>query len=301
MLLVMVLALFALEGKALVPTDTLSPESWNTCPEEPVFWVNPGTGPIFGNNLLGDLEKAQLLSLPAPGNGFVTHALVYWAFKRSDENGRLRVRAWNVAGDGSPGSVIGNSSMLRVDDVDTVMGWNLFSFSEPTAFTHSVFLSLDLSNMENGDSIAVLATVEECGLGCLSWERWSDGSWNPICDTYNLEAVDMFIRAVVEWTPWPAGLETPARPWSVEPPFPQPLSRSTHTTLSVMLNSIEPTALQMDLFDSAAKRIIPGRELEIAAGSQRIDIMLPELKPGSYTLILNNSSGGLSWPILVLP
>jgi hypothetical protein len=186
--------------------DTLRPLSLETCGTTVVLLRSP-FGFVFGTNTLGDREKNQRLDLPVPGNGFVTAARVFWGAKtQALASGSVRLTARSVNADGSPGSVLRSSDTILVASLDTTLGYTWFLFPEPAAFTDRVFIGLDLRLLQPGDSLGVLGTEDGCGSGCLPWERWADGTWNPICDTYDLDDVDFWVEAAVDWTPRVVGL-----------------------------------------------------------------------------------------------
>jgi len=258
--------------------DTLSPASFETCLVEPVLWVTPGVGPVFGNNLLGDLEKAQRLFLPVPGNGFVTHAIVQWGSKVVGENGSLRIKAWSVGDDGAPESFLTATDILRLSDVDTAAGFGVLAFPAPAAFSGSVFLSLDLGNLKPGDTINLLGTEDGCGSGCVVWERWSDGSWNPVCDTYDFDDIDMLMEAVVDWSAWAVGLESAQGGAVVGQPFPQPAGN----TVVVPLQLAEPEALTWILFDAWARAVVSSNGAQWHTGTTALTLPLAGLPDGLY-------------------
>ncbi|MBI1193917.1 MAG: hypothetical protein GC205_12220 [Bacteroidetes bacterium] len=258
--------------------DTLSPESFGSCLEEPVLWVTPGVGPVFGNNLLGDREKAQRLFLPSAGTGFVTHAIVRWGSKVVGENGSIRIKAWSVGENGAPESFLTATDIVRLSDVDTAAGFAVLAFPAPAAFSSSVFLSLDLSNLKPGDTINLPGTEDGCGSGCVVWERWSDGSWNPVCDTYDFEDIDMLVQAVVDWSAWAVGLESPPGSPIVGQPFPQPASN----TAVVPLQMAQPEALTWTLFDSGGRVVRASAGPEWHAGTSSLTLPLAALPEGLY-------------------
>lgn len=195
--------LTASSSKCQIMGDTLNPTGWDACLS--LFsWVAE-TGPMMGNNSFDDREKAQLLRMPSFGNGFVTRAVVYWDFVRIGGNGRVKVKAYSVGADGKPLNLLTVSDSFRISELDTLSGRTVFSFAVPAAFSNEVFLSLDLRALEAGDTVSILGTAEECASVCGAYELWNVGIWNKICDTYNLNKVDMAIRGVVDWTP--TGLE----------------------------------------------------------------------------------------------
>ena len=186
-------------SKSQIMGDTLNPTGWDACLS--LFsWVAE-TGPMMGNNSFDDKEKAQLLRTPSFGNGFVTRAVVYWDFVRIGGDGRVKVKAYSVGADGKPLNFLAVSDSFRVSELDTLGGSTVFSFTAPAAFSNEVFLSLDLRSLEAGDTVSILGTAEECASVCGAYELWNIGIWNKICDTYNLNKVDMAIRGVVDWTP----------------------------------------------------------------------------------------------------
>ncbi len=279
--------------------DTLSPASFGTCLTDPVLWITPGIGPVFGNNSLGDREKAQQLLLPSPGNGFVTHAIVYWGFKRVGADGDVRIKAWSVGPDGAPESFLTASDRIRISEIDTADGVDVLAFPAPAAFTGSVFLSLDLNSLNTGDTISGLGTEEGCGSGCLTWERWSDGSWNPVCDTYDFEDIDLLIEAVVDWSAWPAGLNDPEHGLTIGRPFPQPFLQSAGSRLWLPVKTNSAMTLSVRVLD-AMGRERAGQEFECPApGEQNLVLPVQELPAGNYFLQVISGQARITVPILL--
>jgi hypothetical protein len=279
-------------------TDTLAPDSWGGCLEEPVLWLTPGIGPVFGNNALGDLGKAQLLRLPGPGDGFVTHALLHWGYQRVGADGRLRVRAWSVGPDGAPESPLSSTERIRVSEVDTASLFQVLAFSSPAPFIGAVFLSLELDELNTGDTLSLFASQDSCGSGCTSWERWSDGTWNPVCDTYNFEDVDMLIRAVVDWNPWSTSVPLPElaseRALGAARLFPQPASGP------VWLEVPAPPGSQLNwaLRHVSGALAMQGSE-SMPTPVGRLLLNVQTLEPGSYLLVLElRTAEGLSRRVL---
>jgi len=275
--------------------DTLSPASFSSCLGEPVLLVTPGVGPVFGNNLLGDREKAQRLLLPAPGNGFVTHAIVRWGSKVVGENGTVRIKAWSVGADGAPESFLTATDPVRMSDVDTAAGMAVLAFPAPAAFSGSVFLSLDLGNLKPGDTINLPATGDGCGSGCVVWERWSDGSWNPVCDTYDFEDIDLLMEAVVDWTPWAVGLEVEAPLALAGQPFPQPANREVQVPLQLSA----PAQLVWTLYDAGGRAVLASGPRDWPSGASVLRLTVDALPAGLYQLFLQGPGIRLSRAISV--
>lgn len=265
--------------------DTIAPASLQDCLISPVTWVTPGIGPVFGNNSLGDREKAQRLDLPIPGNGFVLQAAVQWAQVVVGNDGEVRLRAWSVGPDGRPESPLGNTVKKRVSALDASGMPEWFAFSAPAPFVGSVFISLDLSLLAEGDTVNLQGTEEGCGSGCVVWERWSDGSWNPVCDTYDFEDIDMLVQAEVDWTPWTLAVPEqdgggPDRPFQMGLLYPQPASQVIY--LPVYLNLAG--ELTMRLRDLYGRLVLPEMVERLPAGSQIRSIYLPPRLSGLYVL-----------------
>jgi hypothetical protein len=199
--------LLALAGTAAAQSveDTLRPAFLAGCGADPEAWRTE-FGFVFGSTSLGDREKLQRLDLPGPGNGFVTAIGIEPAVLRpGTPSGAVRAVAYAVGPDGRPGSFLRASDTLLVAALAAGGGIRWFPLPEPAPFTDRVFAGIDLRLLQPGDSVGVLGTREGCGSGCVAWERWADGTLNPICDTWNLEDVDFRVYAAVTWTPRVSG------------------------------------------------------------------------------------------------
>jgi hypothetical protein len=205
----------ALLGGSLAPPanaqslqDTLQPPSFEDCGTVLQSWRSP-FGFVFGNNSLGDREKLQRLALPEIGNGFVTAVRVdYERLHLGTPSGSMRCVAYAVGPDGAPGAFLKASDTLTLGSLPSEPGEAWFSFPEPAAFTDAVYVGIDLRLLLPGDSIGVPGTEDGCGSGCWPYETWSDGTRNPICDTYDLDDVDFALAASVDWTPRISGMST---------------------------------------------------------------------------------------------
>jgi hypothetical protein len=181
--------------------DTLYPQGLLDCPNDLQTWIADPSGPVFGNNSFGDKEKAQLLSLPVYGGGFMTQAILYCKYKRVGEDRKIVLHAYSRGPDGAPLNLLGSSDSIALSEIDTASGMTMVGFGAFITFGNEFFLSMDISDLGVGDTIALLGTSNGCGSGCVTWEKWSSDFWNPVCDTYNFDDIDMGIAAIVDWTP----------------------------------------------------------------------------------------------------
>ncbi len=201
LLVVLAIALFSPPAKAQSMLDTLEAPSLSSCGTVLQSWRSP-FGFVFGNNSLGDREKLQRLVLPELGNGFVTAVRVrYDHLSLGSPSGSIRCVAYAVGTDGAPGAFLKASDTLTLSSLPGAPGEAWFAFPEAAAFTDAVYVGIDLRFVLPGDSIGVPGTEDGCGSGCWPYETWSDGTRNPICNTYDLEDVDFAVAAAVDWSP----------------------------------------------------------------------------------------------------
>ena len=249
--------------------DTISPPSFTTCPNQLLEWVGD-FGPILGNNTLEDVEKAQRLVLPDYGNGFVQSGIVYWDYIRAGGGGSVRLRAYAEDPAGGPGAFLGESNALPVEALDTVGGRDFFDFPAPVAFSNVVFLSLDLSGLLPGDTVAALGSPEHCAGVCGAWELWSTGIWNKVCDTWNLDKIDMGLQGVIDWSP--TGWADPAADARLA--WPVPATGVIHLPVP---SGLDPAA-RLLVWDAAGRL----QHLGYAGASDWLKVRVEDWPPGLY-------------------
>lgn len=243
-LMLVLLSSLAPGAKAQTMQDTLLPPSFSTCGTSLQTWRSP-FGFVFGNNSLGDREKLQGLELPELGNGFATAVRVtYDHLSLGTPSGSMRCVAYAVGADGGPGAFLKASDTLTLSSLPAAPGEAWFNFPEPAAFTDRVYVGIDLRFLVPGDSMGVPGTENGCGSGCWPYETWSDGTRNPICDTYDLDDVDFALAVAVDWTPRVSSTADPAfesaAPWRI---YPNPAS-STIVLQAPTANPALPIAAQ---------------------------------------------------------
>jgi len=174
-------------------TFTITPPSWYySCSD---FYTTNfidnylpiDTGFINGNNILGDLEKAQKFNIFSK-NGWLNSVNIYIRYKdvRTNENVYVYIYEEDTITKSPKGNYLAKSLPIRLQDIDT-SGLNLFKntfyFEEPVKLPETFFVSVVLPQDtffgESSNKIAILSTYGSSS-DSLSWEKWNDSTWHSI-------------------------------------------------------------------------------------------------------------------------
>ncbi len=195
------------EDVVLMPIDTaFTPSFKDTCGQTVQFFgVQDGWGYVAGTNNFGDLEKAQRFDFQGADNYNLTEAFVFFHAAEVVGDGDVQVKIYDVAGNGSPGELLGTSLPLKVSQLatpDQSIPATQFLFENPVPLKSSrFFVSVDLSAVYTAqDTVGIWHTRPDCGNGNSTWELFSDGtSWVPFTDPSSWQFnTDLFIFAVLE-------------------------------------------------------------------------------------------------------
>lgn len=211
---VLVLVSFTLRT---VASDTLRPVSFSdSCALTGIFpdlvtYKTPLGGFICGNNVLNTSEKAQKYYWTDSLK--MLSAVAFWFGQKIQAPfpGLIRAKVYRVnAANGSPESLLGESNVFSVGNIDTVNHLSVVFFPAPLALPDTFFVSLDLSLLNPGDTVGLLSTRNGCFSGeQLAWEKDSMGIWVPMNDGTNITSwgldIDMAIFPIGDF-----GLHTSA-------------------------------------------------------------------------------------------
>jgi hypothetical protein len=147
-----------------------------------------GAGYISGNNMYGDLAKAEEFAV-TPGN-YLTSAKIwfgYVAINPTDTNGFGWIYAWDnsntngsLAGNNAPG-VAFDSALITLGQIAQSISLGqplqVFFLDTPALYTDSIFVGLVLPAVA-GDSIALLTNNAPPGPDGNGWELTALGAWS---------------------------------------------------------------------------------------------------------------------------
>ena len=162
----------------------------------------PDSGYVSGNNKYGDLDKAQFYILSKMGfgsPGTIQQVAVYFGLKTlSAFPGAIYVSVYDVDTSGfQPGNVLASSLPINLTDLNTGGLPSVFTLPLPVSVKDSFFVSVVLPQT-NGDTVAIVSTLDECtAFSAWSWERWSNGTWHSLVNSWILD-VDLAIFPVMD-------------------------------------------------------------------------------------------------------
>jgi len=294
--------LSGLESSVRTSGDTLANFALDEpCAADPIIFTSVGGGFVNGTNGYGDLEKVQLIFLPSSGTGACNEVLVFFGGKSVDGDGTVKALVYEVAGDGSPGELLGESDPVNVSLCDTAGLFTAFPIATPDSFIDIFFAGIDVSDTyPTGDSIGVLSTDDGCGNGEEVWEKWSDGVWYPYVGegTWNLN-IALFIYGVVDWednSP-PASLDDA---WAVNggltlhPAYPDPANQQ----VSISYGLAEPSGVELTMYNQAGQ-IVYQWSGQQTAGEQLIAIETSQWPSGKYYYQVAGAQGILFSSLMV--
>ncbi len=156
------------------------------------------TGYVAGNNIYGDLEKAERFIAAGGTNKTVSTVLVY-ALKKGGTTDLSYVKLYNVsATTKKPTTVIGTSTGVSMSNLSTT-GLTAYTFSTPVSVPADFFASVVLPTGAT-DTMVVASTKFTCYTAdSLSWEKWSDNSWYSMKQAWfsNQANLDLAIFPIV--------------------------------------------------------------------------------------------------------
>jgi PKD repeat protein len=172
--------------------DTVMPPVFytSTCSNDLTILGGGPNGFMTGNNIQGDLEKAQRFMASGGNNRTVSSVLVY-AITEDGTTDPSYVRIYSVdSATLSPSTLLATSDPLALSNINSG-GFTEFTFASPVTVPADFFVSVVLPTA-TGDTLAVLSTYDGCfSYDSLSWEMHSDLSWHSIAAArgFNFEMV----------------------------------------------------------------------------------------------------------------
>lgn len=166
-------------------TDTLTPPSFSqACYNNQNilyyadYYTPHDSGFVTGNNIYGDLEKAQLYVNTQTVVVTGCLALVNVKASGSAVNATIRIYSKNTS-TGNPQTLLATSLPIAQSSLSN-NNFNTFTFNPPVTLTTDFFVSYVLPQ-NNGDTTGVYSTYVTChSTSTLAYEKAGDGSWGKI-------------------------------------------------------------------------------------------------------------------------
>jgi|GEM_PF-603447 PKD repeat protein len=148
-----------------------------------VYWL-PETGYISGNNVFGDLAKANFFANGQ--NLFITGLLCEFAYATGG-NPDIEIAVWNQSiTSGTPGSKIA-SKTIPMDAIKNDIQSEAMTYiplNPPVNITSSFFAGVILPTA-TGDTLVVWSNMDGDTDPGIAWEMWDTGQWYSFSETTN--------------------------------------------------------------------------------------------------------------------
>ena len=266
------------------------------------FW-----GSVSGMNEYGDKEKAQMLTYPGADSYDVVGAVGFFSTGSVVNDGLIRMNVYDVdAQTGGPGNLLSISDSLKVSQLEVphpdsnFISFTIFTFSESQIATLSdsnFFISADMSEAyQTSDTVSLFSTVEGCGDGTDTWEKWDDDTWSSVFDVWGDESnpfhVDFLLAAVVEFTPdtmTTADHYIQHEDLRLYPATPNPAN--DFTVLNYSIDRTSPVSVEV--FDISGKIFSRRNYVAQQTGRHQEMIHTHDLNPGTYYYSIATDNGRL--------
>lgn len=145
-----------------------------------LYYVEDNGGYVCGNNVFGDLAKADYFEPDETGR--LLYKAIFGfahAVKGSGQNPAIEFRVWNNQGEGGkPGTIIGSATMPLNDIYDDVVAldWTEVVFNPPVYISGPFYLGVMLPST-TGDTLALVSNLNNEINPGYAWELWSDQRW----------------------------------------------------------------------------------------------------------------------------
>ncbi|MBW6460443.1 MAG: carboxypeptidase regulatory-like domain-containing protein [Bacteroidales bacterium] len=157
-------------------------------PGTPTLYIvePPESGYVCGNNVYGDLAKADYFVPPVTGKK-VYRALFAFGDAEgvSGQNPDVEFRIWNNnSSNGYPGDVLGTAAVKLSQIVDDMGNQRLTEvvFDPPVEIPGAFYLGVMLPTTP-GDLVALISTLHEEVDPGTAFEMWSDGTWHAFTES----------------------------------------------------------------------------------------------------------------------
>lgn len=192
-----------ISAKASFQIDTLKPLSFSqSCFVSPqtslviyaADYVSPhDSGFVSGNNVYGDIEKAQHYINTSPLTITGCAILLNRATSSHTNSVGVKLKLYNFTS--LPSTLLATSVLKPMDSLNN-SGYTIFNFTSPVIVNSDFLVSLVLPQ-NTGDTMAIYSTKVNCNSGVsYSWERAVDSSWGTIHTNWNFSSTDNIDLAI---------------------------------------------------------------------------------------------------------
>lgn len=156
-------------------------------------------GFICGNNVYGDIAKANYFSLPEDVT--ITGMLLDFAVAVGNDQ-PITFAIWNNQGtNGEPGSIV-QSTTLPMNTIKSDVTNNMMTqvvFDPPVSMSHPFYAGIQLPT-NDGDTLAFWSNTDGNTFPGVAWDQWEDEFWVPIshANSWGIN-IAMGIHPIVEY------------------------------------------------------------------------------------------------------
>jgi hypothetical protein len=264
------------------------------------FGLEGSWGFISGNNEFGDKEKAQLLEFTGSATFQILGVGGFFVMPSIVGGGMISAKVYMMdEATGGPGELSSTSMPLNISEIippsDSAVELTIFDFGEdeiPFVDYASFFAAFDFSALyASQDTVGLYHTMEECGSGSNSWEKWADDTWHSLDSAYNPALnIDFLITAIVQFDEMTTVDEyINDRGLQLYPASPNPAQEKT------ILNYALEQADQVDIqiFDAQGKLIKALTQDLMPAGRHQKEVFTYDYSPGTYFYRIATNNGHL--------
>jgi hypothetical protein len=255
-----------------------------------LFFVTDDGGYVCGNNIYGDLAKADLFEPQDTGRllykGFFEFAYVTMG---SGQDPNIDFRVWDNTGtDDLPGNVIGSATVPLSQILDDVSNGLIteIAFDPPVYINTPFYLGVMLPALE-GDTLALISTDEDEISPGIAYEMWSDQTWFAFSDasSWGLNLGQGIYAQYCEQG-FGVGDDTKAPAVLI---YPNPVKNVLH----IKINSHEPVTIAMLSFlgQQAGKWSVED--------ARNITLPVYNLSPGMYLVTITGKNYRVSRKIVI--
>ncbi len=255
------------------------------------------SGFVFGTNFYDDLTKAAAFTLPqGASQGRLTKVRVWFGYKRVGiTNQKYRMQVYGGSASTGPQGLLYSQEY----NVASIPVDNVFSPPElPTEHTLAqqvsvplnFFVAVDFGSYTSADwgMLGIISTFLQAERVAQEWERWSDGSWHNVSDSWFQGGANgwyMWIEpTVIVGTPVNVeNLDFPVE-FSLSQNFPNPFNPST--TIRFQLSQSGETTLKA--FDLLGRQVATLVEGPLDAGRHQVHFNASHLSNGVYYYTLQS-------------
>ncbi len=157
------------------------------------------SGFVTGNNVYGDMEKAQHYINSSPLSIIGCAVLLNSSSSSHTSTSGAKINLYSFVSN-QPSTLLSSTPVIQEDLLNSG-GYTTFNFPSPVNVSGDFLMSVVLPK-HLGDSLAIYSTKTNCNSGSsLSWERAVDSTWGTIHTNWNFSAgnnIDLAIFPLIQ-------------------------------------------------------------------------------------------------------